>query len=1230
MRSQAPNSRAGLLLALLVCVAASGGAQLESQVPRSAQAEQQVRTAADPHAAIRANNLGAAYMNQQRMEQALAEFERASALDPKLIAARLNEGIALLNLQRIEPARAVLREVAERDAKNLRAWYNLGLLEKNAGEAEAALAAFAKAAALDSADADTQYFIGTLHAQLNRYPEAIAAFERAIALNKFHVSAEFGLARALQRTGEVEKARAHLQRFQHLNTEKLGAPLSLAYGDQGPYSLAETITLPPAAAPPPIPVKFTPVHPSVSGLDFLPVSFEHHIGPFGPGACLLDYDQDAKLDVLLIGRSKDKRAALYRNLGGAFEDVTEQSQLGINGEGGSCVAADYDNDGNIDIAVSLPNGVRIFRNNGKGGLMDVTDKTLIEATGSPDIRGFALAWVDLDHDGDLDLFAGRRSDSNKTGYWQNNGNGTFTFQDATFGIGQTYPITVLAGDLNQDRAIDLLLGGPEGAFALLNPREGTFKRMAIGDSSEPRLATAAANGDFDRDGWTDLVLAQLGAVSLWRNHQGTSFQEKRLPIQAAFSVVALDFDNDGWLDLAAAEWTTKQSKLYLLRNTGKGEFEDVSQSLGIRDDIHFRRVSGLFAADLDGDGDTDLLITRNGGKPLLLRNDGGNKNNWLKLSLKGLADNKSAIGTKVEVFAGASYQKFEVQSSSGYLGQNAPDLLIGLGQEKQADVVRLLWPTGVLQDEVNLAANQRHVITQIDRRGSSCPVLFAWNGSRYEFIADAIGPGIVGHWVAPGVRNTSDPTEYIKVPGSLLRPRPAPDGAGERLSFRFAEPMEEIVYLDQLRLFAVDHPADTDVNPSERFYASGPPFPSGEPVFTHRAHARPPARVTDHRGRDVTALLRERDRRYVTDFADAPYKGFAELHWIELDLGDAVGVNLRVRPTATTAPKEILSFRGSALPAGTSTQAATEESQGSPFDAHASATNQPQRSLASLGMTNKDDAVPLRLLLHGYTDYFTATSVYAAHQGGMTAIVPYVEAQLADGSWQRVVDDMGFPAGLARTMVADLTGKLPPGTRRIRIATNLKIYWDQILVDTTPVETPHRITEAPLASAQAGYLGYPREIRGTPASDIRYDYHTVSATGPYARAAGHYTRHGDVRTLVVGADDRFVIMGSGDEVAVEFDAAALPPVPAGWTRDWFFYVDGFAKDMDFYAAHPFTTTPLPYHAMPGYPYPAERKYPDRGEHLKDQLELNTRAVSGRAAPSYRYFYREHAGSSRPR
>ena len=304
------------------------------------------------------------------------------------------------------------------------------------------------------------------------------------------------------------------------------------------------------------------------------------------------------------------------------------------------------------------------------------------------------------------------------------------------------------------------------------------------------------------------------------------------------------------------------------------------------------------------------------------------------------------------------YQKWEIAGASGYLGQSGPTLLAGLGAEKAVDVVRMLWPTGVPQDEVNLAAEKTQAIAELDRRGSSCPILFSWNGRQYEFIADMIGPGVVGHWVAPGERDVPDPDEYLKVPAKSVREK------NGTLSFKFMEPMEETVYLDEVRLVAVDHPANVEVNPNERF-VSNPPFPEFRVIATQ--NARVPAGAWDDRGRDVLPLLAKRDRKYVTEFAGLPFAGFAKLHWIELDLGAW------------------------------------------------------------------DTQRPLRLLLDGYTDYFTATSMYAADQAGIKVIAPYVEAQDAQGKWVRVVEDMGFPAGLARTMVTDLTGKIPAGTRRIRI-----------------------------------------------------------------------------------------------------------------------------------------------------------------------------------------------------
>src|SRR5260370_6773541 len=370
----------------------------------------------------------------------------------------------------------------------------------------------------------------------------------------------------------------------------------------------------------------------------------------------------------------------------------------------------------------------------------------------------------------------------------------------------------------------------------------------------------------------------------------------------------------------------------------------------------------------------------------------------MSIDLKAMNENKSVSGTKVDLYAGTLYQKWEVAGASGYLGQSAAPILAGLGSERNAEVVRLLWPTGVPQDEINLAAKKVQSILELDRRGSSCPVLFSWNGHEYEFIADMIGPGVVGHWIAPGERDVPDPDEYLNVPARSVKARSG------LLSFRFMEPLEVTVYLDQLLLVAIDHPAAYEVYPNERF-VSGPPFPEFRVIASRDAHA--PAGAWDDRGNDVLPLVAKRDRKYVTNFEGLPFSGFAKLHWIELDLGE------------WNAQK------------------------------------------------------PLRLIIDGYTDYFTATSMYAAHPAGINAIPPYVEALDAQGKWTRVVEDMGFPAGLERTMVADLTGKLPAGTRQIRIVNNLKIYLDEIRIAHDTDAPGGRVAERPRATDAPPVVGFP-------------------------------------------------------------------------------------------------------------------------------------------------------------
>src|SRR5580700_10835605 len=213
----------------------------------------------NPAEAARLNNLGAAYMNQQLFEKGLKSFQQAAALDPKLTIARLNEGIALLNLQKVDEAKAALAAALQQDSRNPNAWYNLGLYAKNTGDAQAAIDAFKHVIEIDPNDADTWYFVGSAYVQAKQFPQAIDAFQHALQLNPLHASAEFGLSRAYQQSADVDHAREHLKKFQYITQNKIGAPMSLAYGEQGQYSRAVESPSAVLKAPAPIKVRFVDV-----------------------------------------------------------------------------------------------------------------------------------------------------------------------------------------------------------------------------------------------------------------------------------------------------------------------------------------------------------------------------------------------------------------------------------------------------------------------------------------------------------------------------------------------------------------------------------------------------------------------------------------------------------------------------------------------------------------------------------------------------------------------------------------------------------------------------------------------------------------------------------------------------------------------------------------------------------------------------------------------------------
>ncbi len=1159
--------------------------------------------------AARLNNLGCAYMNQQLFEKALKYFEDASTADPNLHVAKINQGIALLSLARVDPAKKILEEAAKEDPKDPHVWYALGMLEKNSSDPQAAVDDFKRVIAIDDSDPDTWYFLGTVYSQLKQFPQAIDAFDHALKLNPLHASAQFGLSRAYQQSGDTPHAREHLARFQYVTQNHLGAAMSLAYGEQGKYSLTEESQAATAKVPPQIPVKFVDVA-KESGLitNASQTKFPNGADIFGQGACFLDFDGDGRLDLYLANDGKAGGQSLYRNLGnGKFSDVTSSVGLDPSVHAISCAVGDYDNDGRTDLVINHGSDILLLHNEKEGKFRDVTASAGIKGQGF----NLGLAFIDYDHDGDIDLFiihSRLEQPQGLPGYvlrhsdllWRNNGNGTFTDVTESSGLSEhQQSVGAIGTDYNNDRAVDLLVTGGNRPALYENPREGEFTDRAPWSGVIPALTVGATVLDFDHDGWMDVAFTSgpASVLSLWRNNDGKSFEQVKFPEThwaRAYGIAAFDYDNDGWVDLVAVgETKDGKGEIKLFRNLGPDGWKDVTADVGL-DKIQLTAPRAIITGDYDNDGATDLLITQNHGPAVLLKNEGGNKNNWLRLALKGLNDNKSAIGTKVEVFSDGIRQKFEIYGSNGYLGQNSPYLTVGLGQAKQADVVRMLWPTGVLQDEVEVAANQQKDFLEIDRRGSSCPTLFVWDGKRYQLVSDILGAGVVGHWVAPGERNIARPTEWVKIDRNVIQEKPGAPSLSLRsverqggevdvpmlqnqnphpvarnatrmghpvLSFRLMEPMEEVVYLDAVKLVAVDHPANENVYPNE-YFASNPPYPDFKVVTSSKA--KPPAGAWDDKGNNLLPDLLA--HRYVGKFDLLPFKGFTKPHSLILDLGEP--------------------YRGG----------------------------------------------PLHLLMHGEIEYFTATGMYAASQAGIEATAPYVEAAVPDNDlagegarptrpekWLRVTDDMGFPAGLPKTITADLSDKLPLGTTRIRITTNLQIYWDNILIDRSPQSENFKLTTIPLTKANLDYHGYPRQIEDQPPGNVKYVYEQVSRTGPYARQAGEYTRYGDVLPLLTSFDDKLAVFGSGEEVQLEFDPAKLPPLPKGWTRDYFFQANGYEKDMDFYAADGSTVAPLPFRRMGTYPY-SGKSFPSDDEHLNYMLEFNTRFISGNEPRGYSYHY----------
>jgi len=1121
--------------------------------------------------ALASFNRGAAYLEQYHYTEAAKEFERAAEMFPEWTAARFNLGVSYLNMQEqrgasdfVQKSRQVFEEILKSEPNHRHARFCLGLYFQHVGEHERAAECFEKVQQADPKDPYAAYKLAETLISVGRNDEGTKLLEQVVALDPGFVSATYRLATQYQRARQPAKAMPLFQRFKELNAAELtGGSFTVRqiYGAAGKYYTAIGAEGLPLAGAPRAATRRTLFSPDVKKLDAAVKSWKWAGGAVGlPALAAGDFDGDGDLDLCLAGLGEAGDAVTLINEGsGKFAPGAKLAD-----KVASCCPGDVDNDGDLDLWLGREGQDLLLINDGKGNF----SKAPAPSIPSSALLTHCARLLDLDSDGDLDLVSLRlRSGAVPVGSTAKpapssvlNNNRDGTFADIAEKLGLALADTALAGllydDLDNDRDLDLVLLPSSGTpIVWVNDRVWQHRtRTAAETGLDVEGVLSATSADPNKDGNRDLLVFTGKEVRLYWNRGDLRFEmdkefAARCGALGGTGAQFADLDNDGDLDIVIADAHRRDGSrgpVLLVNDAAGPRFtnaadEDPGHLLGA---VRVQGDASCVVADFTGDGKCDLLLAEMGQAPILIENatPGGH---FVALDLQGIRprdgkarSNASAIGARVEVRAGSVVQQYVVGTPSGPAAMPPLRVHAGLGPNTLVEWLRIVWPDSVVQAELDVPADRLSQLAEIPRKTSSCPHLFAWDGAGFDFVADFGGMGGLGYRVGPATFAMPDPTEYVPIPKL--------EKLGTDYVLQVVEPLEEVVYFDEARLIAVDHPEGTEVYAHEMMAVNAPPPPFE--LFCIRGPIEP-VRAVDHRGVEVTEELRRVDRSYAgATEPDPRFIGYAKDHFIELDFGDRLGA---------VSPQD-----------------------------------------------------RLVLFLHGWVEYGYSSTNFAASQARLRLKAPSISAW-RDGRWVELFREVGYPAGLQHTMTLDVTGKLLPGDRKIRLASNMDLYWDRIFLATHCRDARLAIREAPARSADLHFLGYPREYSPDGRLPNLLDYANVDRAMPWKLLAGEYTRFGEVGELVREADDRFVIFGPGEEITLRFPADAFGPVVPGCRRSFLLKTDSYCKDMDLYTAHGDTVDPLPFHSMTSYPYGPTERYPDNDRTRAYRREYNTRKVAGR-------------------
>ena len=1049
-----------LLPCLLVLLAGCGDSTPNGTIPQAADLQE--------------NNRGVGLMGSFDYDGAFEVFS-----EPVLV----NREIARLNRQQSEDESLALEHLlAIADGTgDVRARYMSGILQLNNGEIDAARDSFQQVVQVDPDDAYAVYYLGQLEQQRGDMQAAFDYFERAMELDPYLRSAIYGASQSARRLGMNDQAGDLLELFQAMADNPQARLAEIKYTRMGPKAMTIVVdqdSTPERTSVPDGPLFSTPVV----------VASEHQFTT--QSSCTAsDVDADGDVDVFVTGLESGGNLLLL-NSEGRLAATRDHPLCAIDAVH-AVLWGDMDDDGRLDAYLCRDGRNQLWLQQ-DSGWVESSD----EVVGGGDLLTVDGAMFDADHDGDLDVFC--VNSNGPDALLNNNRNGTFTEVAAeVFGAGGEGSRQVLVADLDRDRDVDLIVVGAAGNQVYINDRLWDWRIAdSTFDAFRRESVGAVVAGDVEAMGKPKLCTT--GSVGLQWWDGGGGDWAPRLQIDRSFSpesgLAMLDVTGDGSLNVIA----------------GNGSGWDVWPA-GSGDAIERVSIDGCMTwAPVMLDPHRGPAIVSVLAEGVRIDGAGEGRFEFVPLLFSGKTDmgqsmrsNASGIGTRVSARVGSRWTVTGTLRADAGPGQSLQPVALGLGGSSSIDFIAINWSDGVFQTELGVPGGETTTIAETQRQLSSCPVIFAWDGSQMRFISDCLGVAGVGFRTGKDTVVEPRPWERFLLPQDALGET---DGDWEIV---LAEPMEETCYLDAIFIESWDLPPGWSMAIDERM-GTGSPQPTGDALFYRRSID--PLRVTDGNGSDATLEGLKADG-------------------VPVDPGtlDSRFIGRVLDPHDMTIEFEVPIQSGSGVPV---------------------------------------------LLMDGWVEYPYSQTMFAAWQAGASYDPPTLLAEDEQGNWIEVLSKIGYPAGMPRQMALPLP-TLPQGCRRLRLVTDLQVYWDRIqLVWSEPcVDARRHVTQPRRATVFAP--GFPH--RTTDAS-FRPDYDWTRAV-PFwdtrAQRGFYTTREPGMATELVEHSDRSVaIFGTGEAIRVTYPAITAPLLE-GWSRRHVLDLVGWCKDMDIANLQGETVGPLP-------------------------------------------------------